>query len=178
MANDDQGGSELSEREEQAKQPKGTANLLNNYSDFAAIKDEYDDDVAAGLLSKSLERQGVEATKDGVKTWFEVSDAMVKKDVSVGQEYQDAKAKTDAVVDKHFSVMTRPESEPETSQEPEHLSGAERGHGSEDEDFDDDDLAIEGQAPELDDLQDIFGCDSREEAEEQAADYVYKLNDL
>ncbi|MCY1384296.1 hypothetical protein D9M69_725350 [compost metagenome] len=60
MADDENSGAELPKPTTPPTQPSGTANLLQNYSDFMSIEEEYDRCVASGLLRKSLNPEDAE----------------------------------------------------------------------------------------------------------------------
>ncbi|EZI24058.1 TPA: hypothetical protein ACQGWB_003257 [Pseudomonas aeruginosa] len=176
MADDDKESSELPGAGEPARKPSGTANLLHNYTNYMAIEEEYDADVASGLLRKSLERKGVEQSQEGVKSWAAISKAMVTSDVDVGQEFTDAKAKTDALVDRMFtSTVKQASSEPELSSSLDARStpGGDTEEAHMDDDFDDEEVEVEDD--ELDTLQEIFGTDDEDDASEQAYDHILKM---
>lgn len=176
MADDNEESSELPGASQPASKPSGTANLLHNYSDYMAIEGEYDADVASGLLRKSLERKGVEQSSDGVKSWAAISKAMVTSDVDVGQEFMDAKAKTDVFVDRMFTPPAKPvpsEAEPSIRLDFHSTVGADTEESHMDDDFDDEEVEVEDS--ELDTLQEIFGTDDEDDASEQAFDHILKM---
>lgn len=176
MADDDKESSELPSAGEPACKPSGTANLLHNYSNYMAIEEEYDADVASGLLRKSLERKGVKQSQEGVKSWAAISKAMVTRDVDVGQELTDAKAKTDALVDKMFTSTTNLASSERglsSTLDARSMPGGDTEEAHMDDDVDDEEVEVEDD--ELDTLQEIFGTDDEEEASEQAYDHILKM---
>jgi hypothetical protein len=183
MADDENKGAKASEPAAPSTQPSGTANLLQNYSEFMSIEEEYDRSVASGLLRKSLEQHGVKKTLGDVQAWADVSRAIVTNPVNVGQEFKEAKGKTDAYVNGLLSSGAGQDSQPtgaipvdSTSNQP----GPEQyAHGllddlDDDEVDDDDDDQIEDEE-EYDSLQEIFNTDDPEDAEEQAYDHVLKI---
>ncbi|HCF4209916.1 TPA: hypothetical protein NIE30_002846 [Pseudomonas aeruginosa] len=176
MADDDKESSGLPGAGEPAHKPNGTANLLHNYTNYMAIEEEYDADVASGLLRKSLERKGVEQSQEGVKSWAAISKAMVTRDVDVGQEFTDAKAKTDSLVDKMFTSTTSlASSEPGLSStlDAQSMPASDTEETHMDDDFDDEEVEVGDD--ELDTLQEIFGTDDEDEASEQAYDHILKM---
>lgn len=175
MTDDDKKSSERPDAEPASK-PRGTANLLHNYTSYVAIEEEFDADVASGLLRKSLERKGVEQSREGVKSWAAISKAMVTRDVDVGQEFTVAKAITDAIVDGMFtSTVKQASSKPELSSTHDARSapGGDREEAQMDDDFDDEEVEVEDD--ELDTLQEIFGTDDEDDASEQAYDHILKM---
>lgn len=176
MADDDKESSELQSPGEPARKPSGTANLLHNYTGYMAIEGEYDADVASGLLRKSLERKGVEQSQEGVKSWAAISKAMVTSDVDVGQEFTDAKAKTDALVDRMFTFTDKQASsgsELSSRLDPQSTPGGDTEEAYTEDDFDDEEAEVEDD--ELDTLQEIFGTEDEDDASEQAYDYILKM---
>ncbi|MBP1126470.1 MULTISPECIES: hypothetical protein [Pseudomonas] len=161
-------------------QPSGTANLLQNYSAFVSIEEEYDRSVASGLLRKSLGEHGVEKTLDDVKAWADVSRAIVTKPVNVGQELREAKAKTDVYVNGLLSSVAGPGSyTPPTDTIPiDSKSNQSRPEQYVDEpldELDEDEAEDQLEEDEYDSLQEIFNTDDVEDAEEQAYDHVLKM---
>ncbi|MNZ71537.1 hypothetical protein D3C78_899010 [compost metagenome] len=176
-----------------ASSPKlsGTANLIKNVSDYQAIKEEYDSSVASGLMRKSLQDVGMDTTVGKVQAWDEINQAILTRPVSVGNTYEKAKAKTDALANQ--MVSTASSSAPEApstgsnqSADTQHTPLTERFssyqpepplNGS-DDDYEDDEMMDEQEdEPELDTLQEIFNTEDEEDAEEQALDYVLKLSE-
>jgi len=181
MADDENNGAKANEPTAPPTQPSGTANLLQNYSDFMSIEEEYDRSVASGLLRKSLEQHGVEKTLGDVQAWADVSRAIVTNPVNVGQELKVAKAKTDAYVNGLLSSGAGQDTPPTGAipvDSTSNQSGSEQyAYGPLDElddDGDGDGDQIEDEE-EYDSLQEIFNTDDPEDAEEQAYDHVLKM---
>lgn len=76
----------------------GTANLLAHYTQYAALEQAYNADVASHLLQKALERQGVQQSAQDVQAWAAINNAIVTKDVNLAQEVEQATQQADAVV--------------------------------------------------------------------------------
>lgn len=161
-------------------QPSGTANLIQNVSDYLQIEAEYDKPVASGLMRKSLEEVGIKKTVGDIQAWADVNQALLTRPVSVGKTHDKAKAKTDACVNQIInaastaapdapSVGRIQPADTSLSHEPEQLLD------DQDDEFEEDDAAID--EPEYDSLMEIFGTDDPDDAEEQALDYVLKLSE-
>lgn len=176
-----------------APSPKlsGTANLIKNVSDYQEIKAEYDSSVASGLMRKSLQDVGINTTVGKVQAWDEINEAILTRPVNVGKAHEEAKAKTDALVNQIISTASSPA--PETpsaasSQNPDSQRSptAESfpSHHPEpplddlNDDYEDDEMMDEPEdEPKYDTLQEIFNTEDEEDAEEQALDYVLKLSE-
>ncbi|WP_336333806.1 hypothetical protein [Pseudomonas putida] len=76
----------------------GTANLLAHYTQYSALEQAYNAEVASHLLQKALERQGVQQSAQDVQAWAAINNAIVTKDVNLGQEVDQATQQADAVV--------------------------------------------------------------------------------
>jgi hypothetical protein len=180
MADDTKDDSSTDPRVPESK-PSGTANLLHHYSQYAALEQEYDEDVPAGLLKKALERKGLEQTVSGVKSWAEISRAIVTSDVDLDQEYAQAKAKTDALADSLVPGLTQsPTSEAAPADLPEDkgILGYDPSNDDDDESYEfasEDDEDFDSAEDERSSLADIYGCENEEDAMDEAYDDMLKL---
>ncbi|NQD77565.1 hypothetical protein LOY42_13790 [Pseudomonas sp. B21-023] len=168
-----------------SNKPSGTANLVTHYTQYSDLEKEYDPDVAAGLMKKALERQGLQQSGEGVKAWAAINNAIVTKPVDLAQEVAQGSAKADAVVQGLFS------SEPAAVD-------ASAGNQSVDrsgdlnypfdqissEEMDSDDYDFENCDAEADEeaqedprpsLSEIYNMDSEEDAQDEAYDDMLKL---
>ncbi|MDI9776703.1 hypothetical protein [Pseudomonas guariconensis] len=85
------------ENDSSSIKPSGTANLVQQYSQYVDLANDYEPDVAAGLMKKALERQGVQQSRAEVEAWAAINNAIVTKPVDLAQEVAQANAKADAV---------------------------------------------------------------------------------
>lgn len=176
-----------------APSPKlsGTANLIKNVSDYLQIEAEYDPAVASGLMRKSLQKVGTNKTAGEIQTWADINQAILGGPVNVGKTHEEAKAKTDALVNQ--MIGTASSSTPDTASnasstnaDNQHRPAAEGlpSHHPEsplndlDDDYEDDEMMDEPEdEPEYDTVQEIFNTDDEEDAQEQALDYILKLSE-
>lgn len=176
-----------------APSPKlsGTANLIKNVSDYLEIEAEYDSAVASGLMRKSLQEVGTNKTAGEVQAWADINQAILGSPVNVGKTHEEAKAKTDALVNQ--MIGTASSSAPETASAASSQSAdSQRSPAAEsfpshqpesplnhlDDGCEDDEMMDEPEdEPEYDTLQEIFNTEDEEDAEEQALDYALKLSE-
>lgn len=178
MANDDQDPSAP------PSNPSGTANLLKHYTQYAALEQEYDPEVAAGLMRKALERKGVEETVGGVKSWAAISTAIVTKQVDLAQEVAHATAQAEALVNGFLNVETVPEGEfgvdgNPCDEQPCVASAVDTSHyDDETDDYDDESDDYDGEDDDYDprpSVSEIYNVDSEEDALDEAYDDALKL---
>ncbi|WP_296186601.1 hypothetical protein [Pseudomonas sp. UBA1879] len=177
----------------EAPSPKlsGTANLIKNVSDYLEIEAEYDSAVASGLMRKSLQENGTNMTTGEVQAWADINQAILGSSVNVGKTHEEAKAKTDALVNQMIGTASSstPEtasttSNPSADNQPNPATESSQSHHPEpplndlDDDYEDDEMMDEPEdEPEYDTVQDIFNTEDEEDAQEQALDYILKLSE-
>lgn len=156
-----------------SNKPSGTANLVTHYTQYSDLEKEYDPDVAAGLMKKALERQGLQQSGEGVKAWAAINNAIVTKPVDLAQEVAQGSAKADAVVQGLFS--SEPAAVDASAGNQSQISSEEMD--SDDYDFENCDAEADEEAQEdpRPSLSEIYNMDSEEDAQDEAYDDMLKL---
>ncbi|WP_129932660.1 MULTISPECIES: hypothetical protein [unclassified Pseudomonas] len=156
-----------------SNKPSGTANLVTHYTQYSDLEKEYDPDVAAGLMKKALERQGLQQSGEGVKAWAAINNAIVTKPVDLAQEVAQGSAKADAVVQGLFSSELAAVDASAGNQS--QISSEEMD--TDDYDFENCDAEAdeEGQEDPRPSLSEIYNMDSEEDAQDEAYDDMLKL---
>ncbi|VVN14963.1 hypothetical protein PS623_03988 [Pseudomonas fluorescens] len=168
-----------------SNKPSGTANLMTHYTQYVGLEKEYDPDVAAGLMKKALERQGLQQSGEGVKAWAAINNAIVTKPVDLAQEVAQGSAKADAVVQGLFSSEPAGVEASACNQSVDRSADFNDPFGqlsSEEMDsdgYDFEECELEGDEEDQEDprpsLSEIYNTDSEEDAQDEAYDDMLKL---
>lgn len=135
-----------------------------------ALSEDYSPEVANHLVSRSLQRHGVDMQPDQVDAWATINQAAGTGKLSLQNELARAQAKADHTADLIVNKVSGNQAgSPWAGHDHEESAEHDEGWG---DDIDDDD-----QEDERPSLSEIFGYDNDEDNEEAAYDHILKITE-
>lgn len=137
-----------------------------------ALSEDYSPEVANHLVSRSLQRHGVDMQPDQVDAWATINQAAGTGKLSLQNELARAEAKANHTADMIMGkVSSNQAASPGACHDHEESAEQDEGWG---DDIDDDD---DDQVDERPSLSEIFGYEDDEDNEEAAYDHILKITE-
>lgn len=142
----------------------GTANILNQFTAYNKLCEDYSPEVANTLTQRNLARHNVQATINDVDAWHRINTAASNGlfDITAERHYAE-KIANKVVIDILDTVSNHS------------LTEASNTNDIDDEDYYEDD--VEKNEDELPSLSDIYGHENQEDNDEAALDDVLKAQE-